>query len=474
MIIRKIILAFILFIFASSAHAKTYTSEANDCLTRPDINGTLVVHLNSVRSGFFSHTNNCWYMASGDIKPQNYQGTLVAIATWVPLAYIDFEPDFSQYPKPDRLKPNTWLHGFLVFTYYEQSRDYFCKNSMTSCAAIQKFTPSMTMSVKQLKDIAGYYSCYPTNTDYPDIGDANCKLDKQYYIENGKIKHCSSNPEHTSCNNGNNDNNGNNGNNGNNNNNGNNDVNNSENVHLSDINDELIVISESLNTINTDVSKVAGNSDLILSSVESIKQTTNDIANNTDDIGETVDELLKGQIKINENLSKIASTDVVLLSETKSFHSDVNKNHDALMNKLDSIENGNGNGSGNDGIGDFNEANANSLNDKFNDSASDYEDKSLSYVESALSKLTNNIPDLTLMFKLPSSFYGGNNGVCKPLSSKLDFDFPFYSKKFILKFDTSDFCQHYDKNFRGIVDFMLAFMTALAIFRLYHRYNSSH
>ena len=510
MIIRKIIVAFFLFIFASLAHAKIYTSEANNCLTRPDVNGTLVVHLDSVRSGVFSYTNGCWHMASGDIKFQQFKGILVAISTWVPLQSIDFYEDFDPYPIPPEIKLEEMVNGSIVFNYYKSSREYVCEQKNTVCAELNAFTPRYRLQTKQLHNIHSYYECYITDIDYPGVGDSDCFLNKQYYIEDNLIKECSSRPYHPVCiknnngandgedddndnnggnnnnntgnnggnnnnNNGNNggNNNNNNGNNGgnNNNNNGNNGGNNNNNNGNNDGDDDddivdISVITNELSNINKSLIIISNNTSDVLSSIKNIEQTTNNIENNIVDISKSSDKLVEGQLLLNNRLSDISKTNNSLLSETKKMHSDINKNHNELLSSLNNSNNG--------GLGDFSDTDENLLNNKFNDSARDYEDKSISYVESTLSKLTNNIPDLTLMFKLPSSFYGGNKGVCKPLSSKLDFDFPFYSKKFTLKFDTSDFCQHYDKDFRGIVDFMFAFMTALAIFRLYHRYNSSH
>ncbi|MCO6539414.1 MAG: methyl-accepting chemotaxis protein [Gilliamella sp.] len=444
-------------------------------MTRSEINGSLFVHLNSSRSGVFSHTNGCWWMASGDIKFQNYQGSLLAIAKWIALRYIDYEDDYEQYPPPLEFVSNSWVESSVVFTYFINSRSDHCMKNGIVCSKLEEFTPTQNMPVKQLKGLSFYYECYITDTNkkYPSIGDANCRLRKDFYIENDRIKYCSSSPEHQLCNNnGNNNNNNNNGNSNNNNNNGNNNNNNNNNNNgnnnqLSAINDKLIIISKSLNTTSENVLNIADTTNAISTTVNNIEQTSNEIASNTENISNSVDILTDSADGILKNGSD-------LLSEARLLHGDVNKHHAQLMNKLNIIDSNSGGGNSNNGIGDFTDADANSLNNKFNDSASDYEDKSISYVESALSKLSNSIPDLSLMFKLPNSFYGGNNGMCKPLSTNLDFKFPSSSQSFSLKFDTSNFCQHYDKNFRGIVDFMLAFMTALAIFRLYHRYNSSH
>lgn len=513
MMIRKILLACVLFIFTEFAYAKIYNSEANDCLTRPDIKGTLIVHLNSARSGVFSHVNGCWWMASGDIKFQQFNGTLVAISTWVALQYIDFKDDYESYPRPDELKPGELVNGSVAFNYYKSSHEYVCQQTNTICENLDTFTPRYRMLVKELRNIHSYYNCQITDADYPLVGDSYCYLNKQYYIENSEIYACSSNPVHPVCvrnntsNNGNSNNENNNSNNANNNNNsGNNnnsDNSNSHNNHnsggnnnnsnednddededdfvdinvitneLSNINTNLLIISNNLIKTNDNVLKITNNTSSILSLVDNIDETANNILNNTSDINRSTNELVTGQRVSNNILSGISKTDNAILTEAKKLHSDINKNHNELLSKLNSNSNGNS-GNSNNGIGDFTDADANSLNSKFNDSASIYEDKSISYVESALSKLSNSIPDLSLMFKLPDSFYGGNSGMCKSLSTNLDFKFPYSSQRFSLKFDTSDFCQHYDKNFRGIVDFMLAFMTALAVFRLYHRYNSSH
>ena len=500
---KNIFLLFVLFLFIQSAHAKIYYSEADDCLTRPEINGSLFVHLNSSRSGVFSHTNSCWWMASGDIKFQNYEGSLSAIARWVALKYIDYESDYEQYPKPDHLQPNSWVFGSLAFNYYVLSRDYFCQQSNTVCTELEKFTPQNTMRLKNLSAIHYYYNCYPTDTDYPEIGNANCKLDDKYYIENGVIKYCESNPSHPNCNKntgsgsgntgsgsgntgngsdntGNGSDNtgngsGNTGNGSGNTGNGSGNTGSGNESQLSAINDKLVVISQSLNITNGHVSKISTDVENISDSVDTIDLTLNSIS-------QSVNESVYEQELTNNILGEISNTATGLLSESKSLRSAVNKNHRELINAIRGNSGNSDNGgnsdnsgnSGNSGIGDFTDSDADLLNNKFDNFADNYNDESLSFVENALSKLSNNIPDLALMFKLPSSFYGGNNGTCKPLSTNLNFKFPFSPQNFVLKFDMSNFCQNYDKNFRGIVDFLLAFMTALAIFRLYHRYNSSH
>ena len=489
--IKKILLAFVLFIFIQSAHSKIYNSEASDCLQREEINGTLNVHLNSTQSGVFSHTNECWWQAAGDIKFQSYGGALFAIARWVPLAYIDFNDDYEQLPLPSWITIESWNSAFYVFAYYQELRNNYCNVTGSICSELKQYPPMKNMPVKQIKGLTNYYECYITDTNYyyPTLSDVNCRLVKGYYFDDDTIKPCFINPSHPDCqndyddsnnnsNNNNSENNNNNVNSDNNNNNVNSDNNSGNNNDVNDalhsINDKLLTISKSLNASNDNVSKIANNTEDIVDSVNSIDFALATIANNTLDIIASIDDLSDEQKRTNDTLDDISRIESGLLSETKSFHFDANKNHDELMNRLGSISSSDGvnNNGGNNSIGDFTDSDANSLNNKFNESSDNYNDDSISYVESALSKLSNSIPDLSLMFKLPNSFYGGNNGMCKPLSTNLNFKFPFSSQKFLLKFDTSNFCQHYDKNFRGIVDFLFSFMTALAIFRLYHRYNS--
>ena len=317
--IKKILLAFVLFIIINPVHAKIYNSEDSDCLEREDIHGTLYVHLNSAQSGVFSHTNKCWWQATGDIKFQSYGGALSAIATWVALAYVDFNDDYEQLPLPSWITIESWNSGAYVFSYYQELRDNYCRVTGTVCSSLRQHLPMKNMPVKQLKGLSNYYECYITDENYfyPDLSDVNCHLKKGYYIDisDDKIKPCSLNPAHPDClnddddnnnNNGNNNNGNNNNNNGNGNGNGNDNNGNGENggngvENNNDVNEILLSIDNKLSSIsntldanNVDVSKIADNTENITHAVNSIDSSLTVIANNTSDIVESIEKARLG------------------------------------------------------------------------------------------------------------------------------------------------------------------------------------
>lgn len=530
---NKIVLL-VLLCFSFYTHAVTYESDnGNACLERDNIVGNLIPHLMSEKSGIFSNTNKCWYMASGDISIMTLKGTTVVYATWVPFKYIDFEPNDDtssnneQLTKPEGLLPNTHVEAKLAYNYYVASRQKYCDSNPTVvCANVSCNNPRSTMNVSELTCDNNYYTCYMTNTDYPQIGDATCTLKEGYFIDGTRVRSCSLYPENPACKTEENNNTENNNNNtggggsgtgtGTGENNGNNSSGNSSNVDLTAIaldvtqikdNTEKLLDSanDSLtvsNAILDESKKLTDNTDILVEQGEKTAETLTQIESHTDKLV-TSNEALLTQAKLtNSVLSDIyysnediltavngVSTDVqqnsaitrqvadntkslaqstnALVSETQNQHDDINNNHNALMNKLNNL-------SVKADIGDFSSSDDQSLNTTFNTSSGQYEKDSLSLVDSALSTLTNNIPDLAIMFKLPSSFYGDSYGRCKVLNTQLDFNFPFSAQTYSMQFSTETLCKQYDTHFRGIVDFLLAFLTALSVFRLYHRYSSSH